>query len=72
MKHNPEQQALFPYNHHGRLPMTRLRQSNTESLRRDISLPFFAGLFCTWQVQVGRVNPYTGGHQGHVERSGPF
>lgn len=49
------QQAFFPYNDPGQLPITPLRQSNGEWLRMMISLPGYQVWLRTWQVQVGRV-----------------
>jgi starch phosphorylase len=52
------QQALFPYNDPGQLPITPLRQSNGEWLRLEITLPGYSVWLRTWQVQVGRVKLY--------------
>jgi starch phosphorylase len=52
------QQALFPYNDPGQLPITPLRQSNGEWLRLKIDLPGYAVWLRAWQVQVGRVKLY--------------
>ncbi len=49
------QQALFPYNDPGQLPITPLRLPNGEWLRLEIALPGFSVWLRTWQVQVGRV-----------------
>lgn len=49
------QQALFPYNDPGQLPITPLRQSNGEWLRLEIALPGYSVWVRAWQVQVGRV-----------------
>ncbi len=49
------QQALYPYNDPGQLPITPLRQANGEWLRLKISLPGYSVWLRTWQVQVGRV-----------------
>jgi starch phosphorylase len=49
------QQALFPYNDPGQLPITPLRQSNGEWLRLEIALPGYSVWLRAWQVQVGRV-----------------
>ncbi len=49
------QQALFPYNDPGQLPITPLRQPNGEWLRLEISLPGYSVWLRAWQVQVGRV-----------------
>jgi starch phosphorylase len=52
------QQALFPYNDPGQLPITALRQANGEWLRLEIDLPGYAVWLRAWQVQVGRVKLY--------------
>ncbi|MGD0574046.1 MAG: alpha-glucan family phosphorylase [Anaerolineales bacterium] len=52
------QQALFPYNDPGQLPITPLRHSNGEWLRLEIALPGYAVWLRAWQVQVGRVKLY--------------
>lgn len=53
-----KQQALFPYNDPGQLPITPLRQANGEWLRLKIDLPGYSIWLRAWQVQVGRVNLY--------------
>jgi glycogen phosphorylase len=55
---NGAQQALFPYNDPGQLPITPLRQPNGEWLRLEIALPGYAVWLRAWQVQVGRVKLY--------------
>src|SRR5574337_256149 len=52
------QQALFPYNDPGQLPITPLREENGEWLRLEIALPGGSIWLRTWQVQVGRVKLY--------------
>jgi len=52
------QQALFPYNDPGQLPITPLRQENGEWLRFEIDLPGYSVWLRAWQVQVGRVKLY--------------
>jgi glycogen phosphorylase len=52
------QQALYPYNDPGQLPITPLRQSNGEWLRLEIALPGYSVWLRAWQVQVGRVKLY--------------
>ncbi len=52
------QQAVFPYNDPGGLPVTPLRESNGEWLRLKIVLPGYEIWVRTWQVQVGRVKLY--------------
>ncbi len=49
------QQALFPYNDPGQLPITPLRLPNGEWLRVNINLAGYRVWLRTWQVQVGRV-----------------
>jgi glycogen phosphorylase len=53
-----EQQALFPYNDPGQLPITPLRQPNGEWLRLEVALPGYSVWLRMWQVQVGRVRLY--------------
>jgi starch phosphorylase len=52
------QQALFPYNDPGQLPITPLRKSNGEWLRLEVVLPGYSVWLRAWQVQVGRVKLY--------------
>lgn len=52
------QQALFPYNDPGQLPITPLRQPNGEWLRLEIALPGYSVWLRAWQVQVGTVKLY--------------
>jgi starch phosphorylase len=52
------QQALFPYNDPGQLPITPLREANGEWLRLEIVLPGYSVWLRAWQVQVGRVKLY--------------
>ncbi len=52
------QQALFPYNDPGQLPIAPLRQPNGEWLRLVIPLPGYSVWLRAWQVQVGRVKLY--------------
>jgi len=52
------QQALYPYNDPGQLPITPLRQANGEWLRLEIALPGYSVWLRAWQVQVGRVRLY--------------
>jgi starch phosphorylase len=52
------QQALYPYNDPGQLPITPLRDSNGEWLRLEIALPGYSVWLRAWQVQVGRVKLY--------------
>jgi starch phosphorylase len=52
------QQALYPYNDPGQLPITPLRKPNGEWLRLEVALPGYSVWLRTWQVQVGRVKLY--------------
>jgi len=52
------QQALFPYNDPGQLPIMPLRQSDGEWLRLKIELPGYSVWLRAWQVLVGRVKLY--------------
>ncbi len=52
------QQALFPYNDPGQLPITPLRQADGEWLRLEVSLPGYSVWLRAWQVQVGRTKLY--------------
>jgi starch phosphorylase len=55
---NGAQQALFPYNDPGQLPITPVRQANGEWLRLEIALPDYSVWLRAWQAQVGRVKLY--------------
>ena len=52
------QQALYPYNDPGQLPITPLRKPNGEWLRLKLDLPGHPIWLRVWQVQVGRVKLY--------------
>ncbi|MBC7421868.1 MAG: alpha-glucan family phosphorylase [Ferruginibacter sp.] len=52
------QQAMFPYNDPGQLPVAPLRLPNGEWLRLQVSLAGQTVWLRTWQVQVGRVKLY--------------
>ena len=52
------QQALYPFNDPGQLPITPLRQPNGEWLRLEVALPGYSVWLRAWQVQVGRVKLY--------------
>ncbi len=52
------QQALFPYNDPGQLPITPVRKPDGEWLRLEIALPGYSVWLRAWQVQVGRVKLY--------------
>ena len=58
LTHDGQQQALYPYNDPGQLPITPLRQANGEWLRLEIVLPGYSVWVRAWQVQVGRVKLY--------------
>jgi starch phosphorylase len=52
------QEALFPYNDPGQLPISPLRRPNGEWLRLQLDLPGYPMWLRAWQVQVGRVKLY--------------
>jgi glycogen phosphorylase len=52
------QQAFYPYNDPGQLPITPVRQPNGEWLRLEIKLPGYSVWLRAWEVQVGRVKLY--------------
>lgn len=52
------QQAIFPYNDPGQLPITPLRLPNGEWLRLQLDLPGHPIWLRAWQVQVGKVSLY--------------
>jgi glycogen phosphorylase len=55
---NGAQEALYPYNDPGQMPIAPLRQPNGEWLRLEIALPGYSVWLRAWQVQVGRVKLY--------------
>jgi glycogen phosphorylase len=55
---NGAQQALFPYNDPGQIPITPLREANGEWLRLEISLPGSSVWLRVWQAQIGRIKLY--------------
>jgi glycogen phosphorylase len=55
---NGAQQALYPYNDPGQLPITPLRHPDGEWLRLEVALPGYSVWLRAWQVQVGRVKLY--------------
>jgi starch phosphorylase len=55
---NGAQQALYPYNDPGQLPVTPLRKSNGEWLRLEVALPGYSVWLRAWEVQVGRLKLY--------------
>ncbi len=52
------QQAFYPYNDPGQLPITPVREADGEWLRLKIVLPGYNVWLRTWQVQVGRTVLY--------------
>jgi starch phosphorylase len=52
------QQALYPYNDPGQLPITPLRQPNGEWLRLEMAAPGYSVWLRAWQARVGRVKLY--------------
>ena len=52
------QQAIFPYNDPGQLPITPVRKPDGEWLRLEIVLPGYSVWIRAWQVQVGRLKLY--------------
>src|SRR5580658_6964185 len=52
---NGAQQALYPYNDPGQLPITPLRDPDGGWLRLEIALPGYSVWIRAWQAQVGRV-----------------
>jgi starch phosphorylase len=52
------QEALYPYNDPGQLPITPLRQADGQWLRLEITLPGYSVWLRAWQVQVGRAKLY--------------
>ena len=55
---NGAQQALYPYNDPGQLPVTPMRQPNGELLRLEIALPGYSVWVRAWEVKVGRAKLY--------------
>ncbi|MGO9611231.1 MAG: alpha-glucan family phosphorylase, partial [Verrucomicrobiia bacterium] len=52
------QQALYPYNDPGQLPITPVRQPNGEWLRLEMAAPGYSVWLRVWQARVGRVKLY--------------
>ena len=52
------QQALYPYNDPGQLPIVPLRTPDGEWLRLQLDLPGYPIWLRAWQVQVGRLKLY--------------
>jgi starch phosphorylase len=55
---NGAQQALYPYNDPGLLPVTPVRQPSGEWLRLEITLPGYSVWLRVWHVRVGRTTLY--------------
>ena len=55
---NGAQQAMYPYNDPGQLPITPCRGRNGEWLRLQLDLPGHTIWLRVWQVHVGRVKLY--------------
>ncbi|HXW57353.1 MAG TPA: alpha-glucan family phosphorylase [Candidatus Cybelea sp.] len=53
-----QQQALYPFNDPGQLPIRPLREPNGEWLRLSIDFPAAKLWIRTWQVQIGRARLY--------------
>ncbi len=52
------QQALYPYNDPGQLPIMPVRRPNGEWVRLEIALPGSSVWLRAWQVQAGRIKLY--------------
>jgi starch phosphorylase len=52
------QQAFYPYNDPGQLPVSPVRQPNGEWLRLEVKLPGYSVWLRAWEAQVGRVKLY--------------
>jgi starch phosphorylase len=52
------QQALYPFNDPGQLPIRPVREPNGEWLRLVLPLPGFQLWIRAWQVRVGRITLY--------------
>lgn len=55
---NGAQQALYPYNDPGQLPISAVRKPNGEWLRLLVEFPGWSLWIRVWQVQVGRTKLY--------------
>ena len=53
-----QQQAFYPFNHPGQLPIKPLRETSGEWLRFSIDFPGAKLWIRTWEVQVGRTKLY--------------
>jgi starch phosphorylase len=56
--HDGGQQALYPYNDPGQLPVTPLRKPDGELLRLEIRTPGYSLWLRGWEVKVGRGHLY--------------
>ncbi|MGC1523253.1 MAG: alpha-glucan family phosphorylase [Steroidobacteraceae bacterium] len=56
--HDGAQQALYPYNDPGQLPVTPMRTPEGDWLRLEIRLPGYDLWLRVWQVKVGRLHLY--------------
>ncbi len=52
------QQALYPYNDPGKLPISPLRRPDGEWLRLELAFPGYSLWLRAWQVQVGKTRLY--------------
>jgi glycogen phosphorylase len=52
------QQALYPFNDPGQLPITPVRQANGEWLRLQLAFPGFRLWVRAWEVKLGRTKLY--------------
>ena len=55
---NGSQEALYPFNDPGQLPITPVRRPNGELLRLEIVFPGWSVWIKAWEVQVGKVRLY--------------
>lgn len=55
LDHNGVQQALYPFNDPGQLPIKPLRDKEGDWLRIEIQLPGYCVWLRVWEAQVGRV-----------------
>ena len=58
INHDGAQQALFPYNDPGQLPVTPLLKPDGEWLRLEIRTPGYSLWLRGWQAKVGRLHLY--------------
>lgn len=56
--HDGQQQAFFPYNDPGQLPITPSRKRDGEWLRIEIRMPGYGLWLRVWQAKVGRLHLY--------------